>query len=218
MKINTVKPSALIRFLMPGIWKIKTSQKEVFLSFDDGPIPETTPFVLETLKQYQIKATFFCVGDNVKKYPELVLQILQEGHDIGNHGYSHLKGWNISKEQYIQDVLHCDSFVNSRLFRPPYGKIKFSQARKLKKLGFKIIMWSVLSRDFDKTVSPQQCLDNVKQNVSQGAIIVFHDNKKALENLKYALPRSIEFLLKQGYSFALVKDVLTKKTRLSERR
>lgn len=182
------------------IWHLPNCQKEVFLTFDDGPVSNITPWVLDLLKHYNIKATFFCVGENVKRNPILFTRIIDEGHSVGNHTYNHLNAWNINNDDYYKNVAKADTLIQSQLFRPPYGKINISQIRYLRK-KYAIILWSVLSGDFDKTISPEKCYENSVKNIKQGSIIVFHDNIKAEINLKYALPLCIEFILSKGYEF-----------------
>ena len=201
-----VKTNLIIKKLFPNsVWDIPTTEKKVYLTFDDGPTPEITQWVLEQLKHYDAKATFFCIGNNIEKYPELFQKTIAEGHAIGNHTFSHLKGWKTSNEDYLGNVKLCQSQIPnpksqiSNLFRPPYGKIKPSQSKRLRKLGYKIIMWNLLSRDYDQSISQEQCLQNVLNNVETGSIIVFHDSLKAEHNLKYVLPKTLEFLKENGF-------------------
>lgn len=201
-----IKTHPLLKTLFPKyIWSISSVEKKVWLTFDDGPIPEITEWVLEELKRYDFKATFFCIGDNIGKHPEILKKIKTSGHQVGNHTFNHLNGWKTTTEDYIQNVEKCADEIakigidKSKLFRPPYGKIKPSQALLLRKSGYKIIMWDVLSADFDQKTTPEQCLKNVLSNVASGSIIVFHDSVKAFPNLKYALPKTLEFLSENGY-------------------
>tara|TARA_R110000851_G_scaffold61343_4_gene141034 strand:+ start:112912 stop:113541 length:630 start_codon:yes stop_codon:yes gene_type:complete len=192
------------------IWALPNNDKKVYLTFDDGPIPEVTPWVLDTLKKYNAKATFFCIGDNIKKHPDIFKRILAEGHSVGNHTFNHLNGWQTSTQRYINNVslfekeLQAQSFHHSSLvsrtslFRPPYGKITSKQANLLQEKGYKIIMWSVLSYDYDASVSKEQCLHHVSQNIQPGSIIVFHDSIKAQKNLRYVLPKVLD---NQKYAF-----------------
>lgn len=196
-------PIALKKSFPSLVWDIPNQTKTVYLTFDDGPTPEVTTWVLGVLKQYMIKATFFVVGENVEKFPEVYQQILDDGHAIGNHTYNHLNGWKTKTSTYLQNVLKCKNLVASNLFRPPYGRIKNPQIRQLKK-DYKIIMWDVLSGDFDKNLSPEKCVENVTKNVKEGSVIVFHDSLKAEKNLKYALPKAIEVLKKQEFSFGVI--------------
>lgn len=181
------------------VWDMPGHDKVVYLSFDDGPHPVATPFVLNTLAQYNATATFFCIGKNVTEQPVLYRQIIQQGHGVGNHTHNHLNGWKTSTQEYIDNIALAAQQVASPLFRPPYGRLRWAQIRALK--DYKIIMWSVLSGDFDPSISSKQCLDNVLQNVSPGAIIVFHDSEKAFEKMSYALPILLQQLSKQGYQF-----------------
>ena len=176
------------------------AEKKIYLTFDDGPIPEVTPWVLNFLKQENIKATFFCVGDNVAKNPDIYNQIIEQGHSAGNHTYNHLNGWNTDTNKYIENVNHCNQLVKTNLFRPPYGKLKRSQLSFLTS-HFSIIMWDVLSGDYDKETSPEKCLKNVMDTVRNGSIILFHDSLKAQTKMQYALPRFIEFAKENGFEF-----------------
>jgi len=194
----------LVQWMFPQrVWAFHASEKEVYLTFDDGPIPEITPWVLDELKKNNAKATFFCIGDNIQKYPEIFKRILSEGHSVGNHTFNHLNGWKTSTSAYLENVIKAENSMrknselriqNSELFfRPPYGKITSKQAKILLKKGFKIIMWNVLSYDYDANVSEEKCLQNVLKNMKSGSIIVFHDSKKAEKNLRYVLPKVLEF-------------------------
>lgn len=203
-----VKTPFWLRWLYPSLtWRMPGNEKCIYLTFDDGPIPVVTPFVLETLKKFDAHATFFCIGENVMKYPEIYQQVLQAGHGIGNHTFNHLKGWVTPDDIYLENVMQCRQLVKSDLFRPPYGRGKRSQYRKLtaglgsKNDQFRIIMWDVLSGDFDTKLSPPNCLQNVLRNTVPGSIVVFHDSLKAFDRLEYALPRALEFWQKQGYVF-----------------
>lgn len=187
------------------IWKMPTEKKEVYLTFDDGPHPTITPFVLNCLKQYNAKATFFCIGKNVQQYPDVYQQVLDEGHTVGNHTYNHLNGWKTGDIHYIKNVVLAQQNINSKLFRPPYGRIAKSQVRELSPI-FKIIMWDVLSGDFDLNLSPQQCFDNVATNAAPGSIVVFHDSEKALPRLQIALPKTLDFLAKNGYEMKAIPE------------
>ncbi|MGB0881549.1 MAG: polysaccharide deacetylase family protein [Vicingaceae bacterium] len=197
-------PAIIKKYYSQLIWNIPNNENKIYLTFDDGPIPEVTEWVLEVLKQYQIKATFFCIGDNVQKHPLIYQRILNEEHTVGNHTYNHLKGWKTKKEVYFKNIETCANLVNSTLFRPPYGRIKKSQLKVIKE-DYKIIMWDVLSGDFDAKTSPEQCYNNVIKHTKSGSIIVFHDSLKASKNLQYALPKAIEYLLKKGFVFEVLK-------------
>ena len=196
------------------IWDVPNNEKKVYLTFDDGPTPEITDWTLLQLEKFEAKATFFCIGDNINKFPEIFNSVLSKGHSVGNHTYNHLKGWEISTKEYVENVLLCQEAISKHskisnlkpaIFRPPYGRIKRTQAKELDKLGYKIIMWDILSADFDAEVTPEQCLHNVFKNVTSGSIIAFHDSKKAFRNLEYALPKTLEFLKEKGFSFAILE-------------
>ncbi|HWY98162.1 MAG TPA: polysaccharide deacetylase family protein [Bacteroidia bacterium] len=186
--------------LYPGaFFRIPSENKKTaYLTFDDGPIPEATPLVLDILKQYNTKATFFCVGDNVKRYPDIFQRIINEGHAIGNHTHNHIDGWKNSVKEYADNVSACAEMVNSKLFRPPYGRITLKQFRRLKK-DYRMIFWDVLSMDYDLEISAETCLDVVKNYTRPGSIIVFHDSIKAKDKIPYLLPKSLEFLRAEGY-------------------
>lgn len=190
-----ITPPKIIKKLFPElIWSMEQHRNEnVYLTFDDGPTPDTTPWILEILSNFNAKATFFCLGKNVEQHPELFKMIVDAGHAVGNHSYSHLKGWGIRTGIYIEDIDLADSYIKSNLFRPPYGRIKPRQIRRVSE-RYKLIMWNVLSRDYSSMISPRTCLRNVTKNVKPGSIIVFHDSKKAFRNLKYALPRTLQFI------------------------
>lgn len=214
MTFYWIKTNSFIRWLFSKyIWNIPTKDKKVYLTFDDGPTPEITTWVLETLRKKGAKATFFCIGKNAVQHPDILHKILSEGHTIGNHTQNHVNGWTQSKEDYLEDVFFCEKvFENyptilkqkTRLFRPPYGKIKKSQATVLVQLGYKIIMWDVLSADFDLKITKEQCLNNVLSNIKSGSIVVFHDSVKSFKNLEYVLPKTIDFLREKGYECAIL--------------
>ena len=211
MNFNWVKTNSLIKKVFNNlVWDIPNLDKKIFLTFDDGPIPEITEWVLDILKSEEIKATFFCIGDNIKKHPEVYKRILAEGHQTGNHTFNHLNGWKTKTNHYIDNFKLCETEClklnseHSFLFRPPYGKIKPSQTKAIRNLGYKIIMWDVLSYDFDPNIIPEKCLENVISNTEQGSIIVFHDSKKAEKNLKYALPKAIQILKNKGFVFDVI--------------
>jgi peptidoglycan/xylan/chitin deacetylase (PgdA/CDA1 family) len=201
VKTNWIVKSIFSKYL----WSIPNNEKKVFLTFDDGPTPEITEWVLAELKKHNAKATFFCIGDNIKKHPEIFQKVLAGNHSVGNHTFNHLKGWKTSTDDYVTNAKLCQSqftihnlpFIN--LFRPPYGKIKLSQSRRLRKLGYNIIMWDVISFDFNQSISKEKCLENVLKNVQSGSIVVFHDSKKAWQNLEYVLPKTLEFLNRKGF-------------------
>ncbi len=184
------------------IWDIPGDREStVYLTFDDGPHPTATPFVLEQLGKYNAGGTFFCVGNNVRCHPEIYEDILKAGHSVGNHTYNHVNGWKASNDHYLKNIERARKYIASNAFRPPYGRIKFSQVRKLKQSnpGWKIYMWDILCGDFDVNITPEQCLDNVLTNIAPGSIIIFHDSIKAWERMSYALPRVLEYCQKQGW-------------------
>ena len=211
MNFNWVKTNTWIKKIFNNlVWDIPNSDKRIYLTFDDGPIPNVTEWVLEILKSEDIKATFFCIGDNIQKHSEVYKRILAEGHQTGNHTFNHLNGWKTETNHYIENLKLCETEYlklnteHSFLFRPPYGKIKPSQSKAIRNLGYKIIMWDVLSYDFDSTISVEKCLENVISNTEQGSIIVFHDSVKAEKNLKYALPKAIQVLKDKGFVFDVI--------------
>ncbi|MEO1625490.1 MAG: polysaccharide deacetylase family protein, partial [Bacteroidota bacterium] len=172
----------------------------LYLTFDDGPHPEVTPWVLEQLKHYNAKATFFCVGDNVQKYPDTFAQLTEEGHSLGNHTFNHLNGWMTDNLPYFHNVRHCARLINSGFFRPPYGRLKPKQVQFLQR-HYQIVMWDVLSGDFDTSIDGQQCFRNVAQNAGPGSIVVFHDSQKARKNMMDSLPKVLEHFHQLGYRF-----------------
>lgn len=199
-----VKTPWLIKKLYPGCtWKIDTTEKILYLSFDDGPHPQVTPFVLSELKRYNASATFFCIGNNVKNHFEIYEQILNDGHKVANHTFDHLNGWKTNDKIYLENVAKAADIIDSNLFRPPYGRITKFQLEALKGERYKLttIMWSVLSGDFDEKLSEKECYLNVVNNANPGSIIVFHDSEKAFSKLQYALPRALEFFSSKGYRF-----------------
>lgn len=184
------------------------NKKQLFLTFDDGPIPEVTPWVVETLRNYNAKATFFCIGDNVRKHPDVLKMIERDGHTIANHTFNHLNGWKTPLEKYISNTLKAEEILTEvcsnpihKLVRPPYGKIKKAQAKTLMDQGYKIIMYDIVAYDWEQKITPEQCLNNVLKNAKSGSIIVFHDSLKAEKNMKYALPRVLDKFSKEGYTF-----------------
>lgn len=202
-----VKSPLLLKWYYPSLtWHKNRTQKVIYLTFDDGPIPDVTAFVLKTLKSFDAKATFFCIGDNIAKYPDIFEQLKKEGHQIGNHTFNHLKGWKTEDQAYLQNFLDCQEITGTNLFRPPYGRIKKSQVSSIRSIKpeMQIIMWDVLSGDFDTGLSPQKCYENVVKHTRHGSIIVFHDSLKAFERLQYALPAVLKYFKDQGYSFGLL--------------
>ncbi|MBU8892220.1 MAG: polysaccharide deacetylase family protein [Bacteroidales bacterium] len=186
-------------------WHFTGRDNELFLTFDDGPTPEITPWVLSVLKDFNARATFFCIGKNVKKHPELYNQIINEGHSVGNHCYSHIKGWRTRNKKYIRSVEKAAQFIDSDLFRPPFGRIRPAQINRLKK-KFNIVMWDVLSRDYNNKIDKEKCLQYVIDFSESGSIIVFHDTKKAEKKLKYTLPKVLKHFSEKGFSFNLIEN------------
>jgi len=200
-KIPIVNPPAILRKLFPGtIWRINTNEKKLFLTFDDGPTPEITPWIIDCLKKYNASATFFCIGKNVEKYPDIFKFLSESGMKIGNHTFSHNPKNFHNKKNYFNDVDKCTELVKSNLFRPPYGKIYPWWIPDLKKRFDKIVMWDILSMDYDIKLIGKEVLNNVNTNIRPGSIIVFHDSAKAWDRLKYALPKVLEFAKREKYS------------------
>lgn len=199
-----IQTPALLRALGPAAaeWQMPVSAAwpAVYLTFDDGPHPLATPFVLDQLSQYEAKATFFCIGKNVVEQPDLYRRILDEGHAVGNHTHNHLKGWTTKTKTYIENTLEAAKYIDSKLFRPPYGRIKRMQASQLQQMGYRIIMWNLLSADFDTALEPVRCLENVVFHLKPGDIVVFHDSQKAWDRMSYALPRVLEHCRKNGWA------------------
>ena len=192
----------LLQKLFPSIkWRVPGSGKKLYLSFDDGPIPVITPWVLDILDKYEAKATFFCIGQNVLKHPDIYREILSRGHQVGNHTQRHLNGWNVSNKNYYADIAECSKYVDSKLFRPPYGKIKPSQIRHLKQ-NYQLVMWDVLSQDYDSKKTAEQCKETVIRESKTGSIIVFHDSIKAEPRLRGSLEAVLEHFIKEGFEFS----------------
>jgi len=197
------QPPRIFRALYPqAIFRMDPNEKAVYLTFDDGPIPEVTPWVLDQLDKYNIKATFFMVGDNIHKHPEVYQMVIDRGHRVGNHTYNHIRGFEYSSTEYLENTKLVDNIVHSELFRPPHGHMGLRQYYTLRNY-YKIIMWDLVTRDYSKKMRPEQVFNNVKRYVRNGSIITFHDSLKSWNNgnLQYALPRSIEYLIKEGYAF-----------------
>jgi len=232
MKPYLVQTPKFVQRLFPKrIWAFPASENTVYLTFDDGPIPEVTPWVLDLLKKYKAKATFFCIGDNIQKHPKLFRSIISEGHAIGNHTFNHLNGRKTPINEYVDNVNKAEEVmsleskvgspkseeqrqssmlkgvegsynVNRKLFRPPYGKMTSDQASALYKQGYKIVMWDVLSADFDTSISEEKCLQNVLQHIAPGSVLVFHDSLKAEKNLRYVLPKVLDYISEKGWNCA----------------
>ena len=198
-------PGWLMKLFPNRIWKINTLQKEVYFSFDDGPHPAISSFVLGQLAKYNAKASFFCIGKNVVAFPDIYQSIIEAGHTVGNHTHHHLNGFKVKDKDYLQDILIASEYIDSNLFRPPYGRMTGFQYRLIKN-KLKVIMWSVLSGDFDKEITKERCLENVLLNIQPGAIVVFHDSEKAFPHLQYVLPAALKYLSENGYSFKSLED------------
>jgi peptidoglycan/xylan/chitin deacetylase (PgdA/CDA1 family) len=200
----------LFEILFPNyVWRIKTAERKIYLTFDDGPIPEVTEWVLEQLQLFNVKATFFCVGENVLKYPEIFKKVIAAGHHVGNHTQNHLKGWQTKNDLYLRNFAECQNSLESiakgqsPLFRPPYGQLKPSQAKEILKTH-KVLMWSVLIRDYDKDFKAEKCLENAIRKTQCGSIVLFHDSLKAQKNLYYVLPKYLDYFSKKGYEFCAI--------------
>lgn len=197
------QPPQFVRQLYPGAcWRMNVSERAVYLTFDDGPIPEVTPWVLDVLDRYRIKATFFMVGDNVRKHPEVYRMVVERGHRIGNHTYHHLKSLGVSADSYVANVEEANRLVESDLFRPPHGLMRMSQYHALRE-RYRIVMWDLVTRDYNPKLTGDEVLGKVKRYARNGSIITFHDSLRATHNLYYALPRAIEWLLAEGYEFKI---------------
>ena len=212
MNLTPVKTPVVAKRMFPNyVWDIPSTNKAIYLTFDDGPTPEITNWTLDVLKEYEAKATFFCIGKNIENHPDIFQNILKDDHVIGNHTNNHIKGWRTSTNDYLSNIEKAQKIIDSQmankeilvknLFRPPYGQIRPKQGKSLTQLNYKIVMWNVLSFDWDHTISNETCLGNVINNTSDGSIVVFHDSVKASSNMKYALPKMLEHFSKQGYSF-----------------
>ena len=189
----------ILEYIFPDLtWNLKTTAKEIFLTLDDGPHPHITTWVLDCLKEHSSSATFFCVGENVCKYPKVFDSIIENGNDVGNHTYNHLNGWKTRNDQYVKNILKAGKHIDTNYFRPPYGRITPSQIKSLRD-NYKIIMWSILTCDFDSNVGMKQCLRNSIKYTKSGSIVVFHDSEKSQSNLKYALPKFLRHFIDQGY-------------------
>jgi len=204
-------PGFLKRISEDLIWDIPTNEKDIFLTFDDGPVPELTEYVLKTLEAYDAKATFFCVGDNIFKHPEICRKVVEKGHRLGNHTFNHLKGWKTRKKKYVENIEKCQEFISTNqpqaykpLFRPPHGQITLNQIKQLSN-KFHIIMWDILAYDFNTSHTPQKSLEQIIKKTRPGSIIVFHDNYKAEHKLKFMLPRYLEYFKEKDFNFKKIE-------------
>ncbi len=199
------QPSIFLRWIYPSaMWRINPQKKSVYLTFDDGPIPEATPFVLDVLDRYGVKATFFMVGDNVRKYPEIYKMVVERGHCVGNHTFNHIGGFRHSSKEYLENTEKANLLIHSHLFRPPHGWMRILQYRLLRK-HYRIVMWDLVTRDYSKRMTAADVVNNVKRYARNGSIITFHDSLKSIEKLRTALPESLQWLKDEGYSFELIK-------------
>ncbi|MFG6684985.1 polysaccharide deacetylase family protein [Mariniflexile sp. HNIBRBA6329] len=221
MTLTPVKTPLVAKKMFPNyVWDIATDDKVIYLTFDDGPTPKITNWTLNTLKEYNAKATFFCIGNNIEKHPDIFQNILDDGHTIGNHTHNHIKGWKTKAAEYLENVNLCETVIKNQissssiinqkssivnLFRPPYGQITPKQGKELIALDYKIIMWDVLSFDWDQSVSKETCFNNVISKATNGSIVVFHDSFKASKNMTYSLPLLLEYFTKKGFIFESLK-------------
>ncbi|HLX94028.1 MAG TPA: polysaccharide deacetylase family protein [Puia sp.] len=198
-----VKTPWLLKKCYPGcLWNMPRSEKKIYLTFDDGPHPEATPFVLEQLAKYNAKATFFCIGKNVQEYPEVYKRILEAGHLTGNHTHNHLNGWQVTDREYFENIRLAKKYIDSNLFRPPYGRISRFQLKALTdSANFKVVMWDVLSADFDREVTAEKCASIVRKYSEEGSIVIFHDSEKAMQRMQHALPETLDYFTKKGFRF-----------------
>lgn len=196
------QPAVWLRWIYPkAVWRMDKHERAVYLTFDDGPIPESTPFILDTLRQFGIKATFFMVGDNVRKYPYLYQQIVDEGHQVGNHSHNHISGFRHTQEEYQDNVVKANDLIHAHLYRPPHGWMRWQQYEWLKKQDYKIIMWDLVTRDYSRLLTAKDVVRNVRHYARNGSIITFHDSLKSIDKLRTALPESLQWLKDQGYEF-----------------
>ena len=200
------QPSFFLRCFYPhALWRMDRREKVVYLTFDDGPIPEATPFILDTLDKFQAKATFFMVGDNACKYPHLLQEVKMRGHRIGNHTFNHLSGFRHWTWTYLANVRKAEALLQTELFRPPHGWMRLTEYRVLRHCGYKVVMWDVITRDYSKLMTAEDIVNNVKRYTRPGSIITFHDSLKSIEKLKHALPESLMWLAQQGYGFRVIE-------------
>ncbi len=228
MGFTPVKTPLLLKKMFPDyVWDIPSKSKTLYLTFDDGPTPEITDWTLETLNKFNARATFFCIGNNINKHPDIFKNILAGGHRIGNHTHDHLKGWKTKTTRYLENIRLCESVLKTQLlhahlpdkqnsliqdhpihlFRPPYGKMKPGQSKKILDMGYHIVMWDVLSFDWDKTLSEEHCLNNVINKASNGSIVVFHDSLKAAKNMQFTLPRALQYFSEKGFEFKAINSL-----------
>lgn len=197
-----------VKWVYPSfVWQMPGDEKALYLTFDDGPHPTITPIVLDLLSKYNAKATFFCIGDRAKRYPEILQRIRQEGHAIGNHTQHHVNGWATLDRDYIDQVNQAAEFIPSKLFRPPYGRIKRNQAGLLQKEGYKVVMWTILSADYDHKLSKEECLSRVVRRIESGDIYLFHDSEKGEERMLAVLPRLLKVATDKGFLFKKIEEV-----------
>lgn len=211
MRYTVSSPGLLRAAYKKRLWSLPAKEKVLYLTFDDGPIPEVTPWVLDQLEKFNAKATFFCIGDNINKHPQVYETVIGRGHSVGNHTQHHVKGWKTPLKEYLKEVHLCQTTMgtasdgyNSKLFRPPYGQLRSNQGRKLLRLGYKVVMWDVLSADFDTEIDGARCSENVIKHAKPGSIVVFHDSIKAFPRLKTALPEVLAYFSERGYTFKCI--------------
>lgn len=196
------QPAVFLRWIYPhALWRMDKREKAVYLTFDDGPIPEATPFILDTLERYGAKATFFMVGENARKYPHLLAEVKARGHRIGNHTNNHIGGFRWWSWLYLANVVEANKVLHTNLFRPPHGWMKMMQYRVLRHCGFRVVMWDVVTRDYSRRLTAEDVLNNVRRYTRQGSIITFHDSLKSIDKLKHALPEALQWLIQEGYEF-----------------
>ena len=198
--MNVQFPDLLRPLMGKLLWRKNPSSKVIYITFDDGPVPEVTPLVLDLLDEYNLKATFFCVGENVEKYPEIYADVLKRGHKTGNHTFNHLKGISVSTDEYIANVEKAAESIDSKLFRPPYGRINYKQKKAIR-TGYEIVMWDLITQDYNKKLSPLSIMHNIRRYSRNGSLVVFHDSIKAERNMLAVLPMAIEYWNSKGYSF-----------------
>ena len=215
MKPYFIRTPSLLKFIFRNwVWRLSPKEKVLYLTFDDGPTPEITEWTLNELKKYNAKATFFCIGKNIGEHPEIFQKIMEENHAVGNHTNNHLNGWKTKTSIYLENIEESEKYFtqylklkteNLKLFRSPYGRLSFSQSKSIRKKGYKIIMWDVLSADFDPKISNEKCLENVIRNIQNGSVILFHDSVKASEKLKFVLPKVLEYYSAKGFLFSRIE-------------